>query len=121
MDNKQKYQKKLEEISRISMDEAKRLAIEEAKNEAKADISQIIHEAEEEAKITANTKAREILADALRHGALDIIPEYTISIIKISDEDIKGRIIGKEGRNIRAFETATGVDVGLDEEGIIRL
>lgn len=121
MDNKQKYQKKLEEISRISMDEAKRLAIEEAKNEAKADISQIIHEAEEEAKITANTKAREILADALRHGALDFVPEYTVSIIKITDEDVKGRIIGKEGRNIRAFETATGVDVGLDEEGLIRL
>ena len=121
MDNKQKYQKKLEEISRISMDEAKRLAIEEAKNEAKADISQIIHEAEEEAKITANTKAREILADALRHGALDFVPEYTVSVIKITDEDVKGRIIGKEGRNIRAFETATGVDVGLDEEGLIRL
>jgi len=57
----------------------------------------------------------------MRHGALDYIAEYTISTIKIQDEDVKGKIIGKEGRNIRAFENATGVDVDLDEEGIIRL
>ena len=121
MDSKQKYQKKLEEISRISMDQAKKLILDEARDEASEDIARIIREAEEEAKLTANRRAREILADALKHGALDIIPEYTVSVIKISDEDIKGRIIGKEGRNIRALETATGVDVGLDEEGIIRL
>ncbi|OGH19597.1 MAG: ribonuclease Y [Candidatus Levybacteria bacterium RIFCSPHIGHO2_01_FULL_40_15b] len=121
MDNKQKYQKKLEEISRISMDQAKKLILDEARAEAREDIVRIIREAEEGAKLTANMRAQEILSDALRHGALDIIPEYTVSVIKISDEDSKGRIIGKEGRNIRAFETATGVDVGLDEEGIIRL
>lgn len=121
MDSKQKYQKKLEEISHISMDEAKRRILDEAKEDVKADIAKIIREAEEEAKLSANIKAREILTDALRHGALDIIPEYTVSVIKLTDEDVKGRIIGKEGRNIRAFETATGVDVGLDEEGIIRL
>lgn len=57
----------------------------------------------------------------MRHGALNYIAEYTVSTVKIEDEDIKGRIIGKEGRNIRAFEQATGVDVDLDEEGIIRL
>jgi ribonuclease Y len=95
--------------------------LSDLKNEAKAEAAKIIREAEEEARVTAAQKAREILADALAHGALDIIPEYTVSVIKITDEDVKGRIIGKEGRNIRAFETATGVDVGLDEEGIIRL
>lgn len=121
MDDKQKYHKKLEDISHISMDQAKKLILDEARNDAREDVAQIIREAEEEAKTTANVKAREILADALRHGALEIVPEYTVSVIKIQDEDIKGRIIGKEGRNIRAFETATGVDVGLDEEGIIRL
>ncbi len=121
MDNKQKYQKKLEEISHISMDEAKRLILDEAKEDASADIAKIIREAEDEARVTAAQKAREILADSLQHGALDFEAEYTVSVIKIQDEDVKGRIIGKEGRNIRAFETATGVDVGLDEEGIIRL
>lgn len=59
--------------------------------------------------------------DSMRHGALNYIAEYTVSVVKIEDEDIKGRIIGKEGRNIRAFEKATGVDIDLDEEGIIRL
>lgn len=121
MDDKQKYRKKLEEISHISMEQAKKLVLDEARDEAREDIARIIRETEEEAKSSANIKAREILADALRHGALEIIPEYTVSVIKLADEDVKGRIIGKEGRNIRAFETATGVDVGLDEEGIIRL
>ncbi|TAL57549.1 MAG: HDIG domain-containing protein, partial [Nanoarchaeota archaeon] len=63
----------------------------------------------------------EILLDSMKHGALDYIAEYTVSTVKIDSEEIKGRIIGKEGRNIRAFEQATGVDVDLDEEGIIRL
>ena len=57
----------------------------------------------------------------MRHGAINYIAEYTVSTIKIPDEEMKGRIIGKEGRNIRAFEQATGVDIDLDEEGIIRL
>ncbi|PIT88902.1 MAG: ribonuclease Y [Candidatus Levybacteria bacterium CG10_big_fil_rev_8_21_14_0_10_36_7] len=121
MDPKQKYIQKLEEIARLSSDEAKKLLIEEVKNDAKSDIAKIIREAEEEAKLTAKKKSQEILADAMMHGSLDYIAEYTVSVIKIQEEDVKGRIIGKEGRNIRAFETATGVDVGLDEEGIIRL
>jgi ribonucrease Y len=62
-----------------------------------------------------------MVVEAMRHGAVSYIPEYTVSIVRIPDEEIKGRIIGKEGRNIRAFEQATGVDVDLDEEGIIRL
>ena len=120
-DSKQKYIKKLEEISHVSIEEAKKILVEQARNEAKADIARIIRESEEEARLTSSKRAREILGDALAHGALEIVPEYTVSIIKIQEEDIKGRIIGKEGRNIRAFENATGVDVGLDEEGIIRL
>src|SRR3989344_2769826 len=75
----------------------------------------------EEAKRTSDKKAREVVVEAMRHGAVNYIPEYTVSIVKIADEEIKGRIIGKEGRNIRAFEQATGADVDLDEEGIIRL
>jgi ribonuclease Y len=57
----------------------------------------------------------------MRHGALNYVAEFTVSIIKVADEEMKGRIIGKEGRNIRALEGATGVDVDLDEEGIIRV
>lgn len=121
MDDKQKYIKKLEEISHISAEEAKRLLIEEVKNDSKAEVAKIIKDSEDEAKVSAHKKAQEILADAIKHGALDFLPEYTLSVIKIEDEDMKGRIIGKEGRNIRAFENATGVDVDLEERGIIRL
>ena len=99
----------------------KKFNLDDIKSDSRAEVAKVIRETEEEARVQASQKAREILADALAHGALDIVPEFTVSVIKLSDEDVKGRIIGKEGRNIRAFETATGVDVGLDEEGIIRL
>lgn len=115
------YLEKLEKITSLSRDEARKLLLREVEQEVRADIAKIIKEAEEEARATAQKKARDILVDAMRHGVLESIPEYTISTIKIQEEDVKGRIIGKEGRNIRSFENATGVDVDLDEEGIIRL
>lgn len=120
-DHKQDYLQKLSQVAKMSSEEARRELIKEAEMSAKEDIARIIRESEEEAKLIAHKKVQEILADSMRHGALDYIAEYTVSVIKIDDEDIKGRIIGKEGRNIRAFENATGVDVDLDEEGIIRL
>jgi len=66
-------------------------------------------------------KAKEILVEAMRHGATDYVAEYTVSVVKLADEEIKGRIIGKEGRNIRTFELLTGVDVDLDEVKEIRI
>jgi len=120
-DKRDEYIKKLENISSLSREEAKKALLKEAEEEAKADIAKIIKETEEEAKLIAHKKAQEIIADAIKHGALDFLPEYTVSVIKIDDEDMKGRIIGKEGRNIRAFEDATGVDVDLEERGLIRL
>ena len=113
--------KKLEELSGVSRDSAKKLLLDEVHNDLKGDIARAIQEADDEAKKDANKKSQEILVDAMRHGVLDYIAEYTVSVVRIEAEDIKGRIIGKEGRNIRAFETATGVDVDLDEEGVIRL
>lgn len=118
---KDKYQEKLEKISSLTLQEAKKSLLQEVEqNESKA-VARIIKEREEEAKLNADKKAQEILMDSMRHGATNYIAEYTVSVVKITDEDIKGRIIGKEGRNIRAFEQATGVDVDLDEEGVIRL
>lgn len=118
---KDKYQEKLEKVSSLTSEEAKKsLLLEVEEREAKA-VARIIKEREEAARLTADKKAQEILMDSMRHGATNYIAEYTVSVVKITDEDIKGRIIGKEGRNIRAFEQATGVDVDLDEEGVIRL
>ncbi|MDO8639861.1 MAG: Rnase Y domain-containing protein, partial [bacterium] len=118
---KKEYEEKLQKVSGMTTDEAKKKLLEEIEQKETQLIARIIKEKEEEAKKTADKKSQEILVDAMRHGALDYVVEYTVSTIKIEEEEMKGRIIGKEGRNIRAFEKATGVDVDLDEEGIIRL
>src|SRR5581483_4766321 len=115
------YEEKLEKVSGITREEAKKELLSEVEQKEAKEVARIIKEAEEEAKRTAEKKSQEILVDAMRHGAVKYIAEYTVSTVRIENEDIKGRIIGKEGRNIRAFEQATGVDVDLDEEGIIRL
>lgn len=118
---RENYSEKLEKISSLTKEEAKKELLQEIEQSEVKAVAKIIKEKEEEAKLTADKKAQEILADSMRHGATNYIAEYTVSVVKITDEDIKGRIIGKEGRNIRAFEQATGVDVDLDEEGVIRL
>jgi ribonuclease Y len=115
------YSEKLEKVSGFTKEEAKQQLIRETEQDAAAMMAKIIKEKEEEAKITSTKKAQELLLDSLKHGALKFVPEYTVSIIRVQDEEVKGRIIGREGRNIRAFEQATGVDVDLDEEGVIRL
>ncbi len=120
-DKKEEYREKLQKIAGMTVEEAKVELLQETEHIAAQQMARIIKEKEEEAKATANKKVQEILLDSIRHGALTFIPEYTVSSVKVADEEMKGRIIGKEGRNIRAFEQATGVDVDLDEEGVIRL
>lgn len=112
---------KLEKASHMTRDEAKVVILEDVKAKLREEVAREIRQSQASATEEAEGKAREILVDAMRHGATEYVAEYTVSVVKIADEDVKGRIIGKEGRNIRAFETATGVDVDLDEEGIIRL
>lgn len=107
---------KLEKSSKMSVDEAKKILLEELDSELVAEISKKVKEAEEEIKVQSDEKAKQILADAMIHGVTDVISEFTTSRVKLSDEEMKGRIIGKEGRNIRTFETATGVDVVMDDE-----
>lgn len=118
---KDEYSIKLQKVSGLTAEEAKQELLKETEQRHAQIIARIIKEKEEDAKRTAAKKSQEILLDSMRHGALNYIAEYTVSTIRIEDEEIKGRIIGKEGRNIRAFEQITGVDVDLDEEGIIRL
>lgn len=115
------YTAKLEKASGLTREEAEKKLLEETESSSSAMIAKLLREKEDEAKRTADKKSQEILVDSMRHGALNYIAEYTVSVVKVPDEEMKGRIIGKEGRNIRAFEQATGVDVDLDEEGVIRL
>lgn len=113
--------KKLEQISKLTRDEAHALVLKTVQDKMHEEVANIIKTAEEAAKETADKKAKEILVDAMKHGATDYVAEYTVSTVKLTDEEMKSRIIGKEGRNIRTFEQVTGVDVDLDEEGVIKL
>lgn len=112
---------KLEKISSLSMEEARKLILEATEKRLTEEIARKIKEAEAQIKATAEEKAKEILVDAMKHGAVDVTAEYTVSTVRLPDEEMKGRIIGKEGRNIRALEVATGVEVELDESLDIRL
>lgn len=112
---------KLERAARLTTKEAKELILIASEKKLETEIALQIKEADEKAKQEADDKAREILVEAMYRGATSYVSEYTVSTVKLADEDMKGRVIGREGRNIRTFEKATGVDVDLDEEGVIRL
>src|SRR3989344_2888718 len=105
----------------MSLEEAKRLLLEEIQKDLKAEITKKIRNAEERVKQEAKEKAQEILSDAMKHGATSYVAEYAVSSIEVPNEEVKGRIIGREGRNIRSFEKETGVELELDETNVIRL
>ena len=107
---------KTEKTSGMSTEEAKKILLEQVEKDLSAEISQKIKESEDEMKLEADERAREILGDAMLHGVTDYTTEFTTSRVKLADEEVKGRIIGREGRNIRTFEQATGVDVVMDDE-----
>lgn len=112
---------KLSKAAKMTIDEAKKILLEEIQKELTADIAKKIRLAEERVKLESGQRAREILADAMRHAATSYVAEYTVSTVFVPNEEVKGRIIGKEGRNIRAFERATGVELEIDETNEIRL
>lgn len=112
---------KLERIASLTKEEAKKLILEATEKRMADEIAKRIRESEEQIKAESEEKAKAILVDAMKHGAVDYVAEYTVSSIRLPDEEMKGRIIGKEGRNIRALEVATGVEVELDETLDIRL
>ncbi|MCL4397791.1 ribonuclease Y [Patescibacteria group bacterium] len=112
---------RLQKIAGLSVDEAKEKILSAVEESSRSEAGKMIRAVLDEAKEEADTKAREIIVSEMIHGATDLVAEYTVSTVTVPNEEVKGRIIGKEGRNIRAFEKATGVDVELDEEGVIRL
>ena len=106
---------KLEKIAGLSKDEAKSMLVENLIKDAKIDAFQTIKELHEQAKNEAKRDAQKIIVQAIQRTAADHSIETTVSVVQIQSDDMKGRIIGKEGRNIRAFEAATGVDVIVDD------
>ncbi len=121
MAKQDEYIKQLEKVSGMTKDEAKRALLDEVQKDLSSEIAKKIRQAEERIKLEAGEKAREILVDAMKHGATTYTAEYTISTVNLPSEEIKGKIIGREGRNIRSFEASTGVEVEMDEGAIIRL
>lgn len=115
------WQEKIEKLAGLSRKEARKLILKRLEDELAEEAAQKIKETEEKVKKEVEEKIKEIIIQAIQRAGTDYIAEYTTSTIKLKDEEIKGRIIGKEGRNIRAFEKATGVDVELEEEGEIIL
>jgi len=107
--------KELEKVSQMTQAEAKDLLLERVEQEARNDMSRIVREIEAEAQEQGEYKARKLIADAIQRVASDHVEEVTSSTIPLPSDDMKGRIIGRNGRNIRAFEQAAGVDVIVDD------
>ncbi len=104
----------LERVSQMTQVEARDLLLEQVEQEARNDMSRIVREIEAEAQEQGERKARKLIADAIQRVASDHVEEVTSSTVPLPSDDMKGRIIGRNGRNIRAFETAAGVDVIVD-------
>lgn len=106
---------KLEELSGLSADEAKTRLVESLKDEAKTDAAGYINEIMDEAKLNANAQAKKIVIQTIQRVATETAVENSVSVFHIDNDEVKGRIIGREGRNIRALEAATGVEIVVDD------
>jgi ribonuclease Y len=110
-----RQREKLEEIAGVTADDAKRMLMQAMEDEARYEGTRIARKIEEEAREKADKKAKEILAVAIQRYAGEYVAEDAVSVVSLPNEEMKGRIIGREGRNIRALEAATGVDIIIDD------
>jgi ribonuclease Y len=106
---------KLEELSSLSAEEAKERLVESLKEEAKTDAQSYVNEIMDDAKMTANKEAKRIVIQSIQRVATETAIENSVTVFHIENDEIKGRIIGREGRNIRALEAATGVEIVVDD------
>jgi ribonuclease Y len=111
----EQYRAELERISGLTQDEAKSLIVKTLEDEARHDAQGIVNKIEAEANIAGEKKAREIIVASMQRIAVDITSEVAIASVILPNDEMKGRIIGREGRNIRALETLTGVDIIIDD------
>jgi ribonuclease Y len=107
--------RELQRVSGMSLEEAKAQLLSEVERDARADMVRVIRQIEEEAQVEGDRRARELIADAIQRVASEHVAEVTVSVVPLTSDELKGRIIGRNGRNIRAFEQAAGVDVVVDD------
>ncbi len=112
---RQKHLDELEQISGMSKEEAKNVLIQSIEKDARHDAALLVRSIEQEAKEEGEKRARNIIGLAIQRCAADHVAETTVSVVHLPSDDMKGRIIGREGRNIRALETATGIDLIIDD------
>ena len=105
----------LQKISGFSKDKARELVMSQVKESMSKEVAEYIKEAEDEAKLTANQTARELIVTAMQKYAADIASDQTVTVVDLPSDEMKGRIIGREGRNIRTIEAITGVDLIIDD------
>ena len=109
------YRKELERISGLTAQEAKNLIIQNLENEARHDAQALLNKIEQEAQLVSEKKARDILITTIQRMATEVTGDITVSTVSLPSDEMKGRIIGREGRNIRTLETLTGVDIIIDD------
>ena len=105
----------IEKISGLTAEEAKTILLKDVKNQTKHEAAMMVKEIEQEAKENAEKKAKNIVSLAIQKVAADHVAETTVSVVNLPSDEMKGRIIGREGRNIRTIETLTGVDLIIDD------
>lgn len=110
-----KQSEELEKISGMTTDEARQILMENIKQEAQHDATLMVKEIEQKAKEEGDKKARDIITSAIQRCAADHVADVTVAVVHLPNDDMKGRIIGREGRNIRSFEIFTGVDLIIDD------
>jgi ribonuclease Y len=111
----ERYRAELERVSGLSAEEAKNLIIRDLENEAKHDAQSLLNKIEQEANLAGEKKARDILVTIIQRLATEVTGEVTVATVTLPNDEMKGRIIGREGRNIRTLETLTGVDIIIDD------
>src|SRR3990170_3470367 len=107
--------RKLEDIAGISAEDAKKILLDMMEGDAKGEAARVLKKVEDETRLEAERKAKEIIALAIQRYAGDYVSEKTVSVVSLPNDEMKGRIIGREGRNIRAIEAITGIDVIIDD------
>lgn len=111
----EQQQTKLEEVAELTQDQAKELIIKDTREKLNHDLAVMVKDSEAEAQAKADRIAKDLISQAIQRSAADMVSETTVSVVNLPNEEMKGRIIGREGRNIRTLETLTGIDLIIDD------